>query len=252
MILEQGASVLEGIVWCLAEYVQLPLGQRIVGGGAAALLLIAVLYLKSSSSAFKARLLQTAVAVLSATSMSISLTMGHSMPEMEFLFLWLPLAGWLSAVAVWLFNKQIIFSAYKPFAFPAELNEKVCLMASRLGLSEPVEAGVFDSGKIEVLSSAGRRHAILVSVGALEAFSQKQLEAVLFHELAHLKNEDSVWKTVCTAGLFSVFAPFAAALRKLAVLHQEECANALALAAYKRHYRSAQKAFLESQKALSQ
>ncbi len=243
MVLENAATVLEGIAWCLAEYVKMPVGQRIVGTGLLLVFSLLAYNFVSKDARTRARVLQAIVAVLSATSMAISLTMGHSMPEMEFLFLWLPLAGWLSVAALYLLNKQIQFAAFKPIAFPNKLRDKTLSLALELGVVGPIEVGVFDSGKIEVLSSAGSTKTILVSLGALEALSHKELEAVLFHELVHLKHDDSLYKMVCTAGLFTVFAPLALAAKRISAAHQETYASSIARAAYPRHFNSASRTF---------
>ena len=245
-MIENTAMVVEGIAWCLSEYVQMPLGQRIVGASVAAILLMSAFYFSTSSSSSKARALQCMIAVLSACSMAISLTMGHHMPEMEFLFFWMPLAGWLAVAAAYAFNKAIYFAAYKPVAFPQKLQQKARLLARKMGIGSNVQVAVFDSGKLEILSSSGRSNVILVSMGALEALSRKQLEAVLFHEMVHLQKQDSLWKCVLTAGLLSVFAPAALALKQLVCAHQEAHADSLTEAAYPTHFHNAQKAFAQA------
>ena len=242
-MIANAVNLLEGIAWCLSEYVSMPLGQRIVGVAALSIAALAVYYLHSDDARSRAKALQAVVTVLSGASISMGLTMGHQMPEMEFLLVWMPLAGWASVTLVYLFNKAIYLKAFKPVAFPPELSRKALALGAEVGLAKPATVCVFDSGKIEAFSVAGRENLVFVSLGAMEALSQGELDAVLFHELVHLKHEDSLYKLACTAGLFSVFAPFSLMLRRLAAAQQEMAANASTAAAYAQNLESAQKVF---------
>ncbi len=248
--MEQAEMVLNGIAWCLAAYLQMPLGQRIVGAAIVALAGLAWYYaLEGKNPRKRARAMQASVAVLSMLSITIGATMGHPMPEMELLFVWLPIAGWLAAGIVWLLNKQIYFAAFKPIAFPSELQAKMEKISSYYGMAAPCVA-VFDSAKIEVFSSAGRQTTILVSIGAIEALSKKELETVLLHEAAHLKHQDSLYKLVCTAGLFTVFAPLAALLKKWSSWETEIAVAAAIPKSRLKHHRAAERKYLRFKEEL--
>ncbi|MBI5035821.1 M48 family metalloprotease [Candidatus Micrarchaeota archaeon] len=67
--------------------------------------------------------------------------------------------------------------------------------AREMGMAAP-DVLVVDSGKPEAYSVRGLKPTIFVSVGMLEVLSKKELEAVVIHELCHLKEDSHALKNV--------------------------------------------------------
>lgn len=53
---------------------------------------------------------------------------------------------------------------------------------------------------------ANRRYTIAASIGLLESLSEKEVEACLAHEVAHLKNRDFIVRAIATVSKLAVFA----------------------------------------------
>lgn len=79
---------------------------------------------------------------------------------------------------------------------------------ARVGLPE---VGIYDSPEINAFATGWNRNKALVAVssGLLEAMNQDELEGVLAHEMAHVKNGDMVTMTLIQ-GIINTFVIFAA------------------------------------------
>ncbi|MEM4254754.1 MAG: M56 family metallopeptidase [Candidatus Norongarragalinales archaeon] len=80
--------------------------------------------------------------------------------------------------------------------------------ARRLKLSKTPELRSLDSGKPSAFTLGFFNPSIFVSVGMQETLNKKEIEAVLLHELAHVKNASSWFKF--SSALLKAFSPFAA------------------------------------------
>ena len=74
-----------------------------------------------------------------------------------------------------------------------EIAGMVSLYSSRLGMRQP-KVLLVDDQKPVAFSTAGLQPTIFVSVGLLELLTKKEAEAVLLHELSHLKNSNQLFK----------------------------------------------------------
>jgi len=89
-----------------------------------------------------------------------------------------------------------------------QLQDFVDEEAKRLKLSKAPKVFSFDSGKPFAFSLSFFKPRVFVSVGMQEVLRKKELEAVLLHELAHIKNASSWFKF--SSSLLKAFSPFAA------------------------------------------
>lgn len=115
-------------------------------------------------------------------------------------------------------------------------NKKISRMAGQAGISQP-KIFVLDTAK-PIAFSHGK--SIFVSVGMHELLSQKETEAVLLHELGHIKNRSSAKKfSALLARLVSPLAFFYPLGRHIA--REEKRADDFAVRAQKtrQHLRSA-------------
>ena len=80
--------------------------------------------------------------------------------------------------------------------------------AKRLKLSRTPRVYSVDSGKPFAYSLSFFKPRIFMSVGMQEVLSKKELEAVLLHELAHVKNASTWFKF--SSSILKAFSPFAA------------------------------------------
>lgn len=79
--------------------------------------------------------------------------------------------------------------SYKVQALAVEWEVKVKAISRQLGLRRPVQ--LFESALVKVPMVIGwMKPAILLPIGALNALSVQQVEAILAHELAHIKRHD--------------------------------------------------------------
>ena len=125
---------------------------------------------------------------------------------------------------------------------PQEIQDFVGNEARRLKLGKTPEVFSFDSGKPFAFALSFLKPRIFISVGMQEILSKKELEAVLLHELAHIKNASPLSKFSST--LLKAFSPFAA-LRNFgfSIDAEEDKADAYAAARQKtrKYLRSAKR-----------
>ncbi|MBO3810266.1 MAG: M48 family metalloprotease [Candidatus Brockarchaeota archaeon] len=107
-----------------------------------------------------------------------------------------------------------------------ELSKKLGINPPRIGLVEDLRPNAFTVGY-------GRRTMLVFSLGILQTLNERELAAVTAHELAHVKNNDFLFKTVSVSlTLLSFFNPFAyfasaTAQREREILADEEGAQIL-------------------------
>lgn len=107
-----------------------------------------------------------------------------------------------------------------------ELSKKLGINPPKIGLTEDLRPNAFTVGY-------GRRTMLVFSLGILKTLKEKELAAVAAHELAHVKNNDFLFKTLSVAlALISFFNPFAyfasaTAQRERETLADEESARIL-------------------------
>ncbi len=65
--------------------------------------------------------------------------------------------------------------------------------AEHFGTSQPTVYSLNEATPV-AYSITNVKPAVFLSVGLLEILNKKELEAVLFHELYHIKNKSSIWK----------------------------------------------------------
>lgn len=84
-----------------------------------------------------------------------------------------------------------------------ELSGRLGIDPPRIGLVEDLRPNAFTVGY-------GRRTMLVFSLGILKTLKERELAAVAAHELAHVKNNDFLFKTISVAlALLSFFNPFA-------------------------------------------
>jgi heat shock protein HtpX len=89
---------------------------------------------------------------------------------------------------------------------PMWLRETVLGLANRANVSCP-EVCLVDSGTPQAFTVRARsKHVIALSVGMLECFETKEIEACIAHEIAHIKNNDSTIRFLATLGKIAVFS----------------------------------------------
>jgi len=107
-----------------------------------------------------------------------------------------------------------------------ELSRRLGINPPRIGLVEDLRPNAFTIGH-------GQRTMLIFSLGMLKTLKERELAAVAAHELAHVKNNDSLFKTASVAlALLSFFNPFAyfasaTAQREREILADEEGARIL-------------------------
>ncbi len=107
-----------------------------------------------------------------------------------------------------------------------ELSKRLSINPPRIGLVEDLRPNAFTVGY-------GGGTMLVFSLGILKTLKEKELAAVTAHELAHVKNNDFLFKTVSAALTFlSFFNPFAyfasaTAQREREILADEEGAQIL-------------------------
>lgn len=97
---------------------------------------------------------------------------------------------------------------YEKFSFkaPSDLQDFVDEESKRLNLSKKPAVFSFDSGKPFAFSLSFFKPRIFLSVGMQEVLSKKEVEAVLLHELAHIRNASSWFRF--SSSLLKAFSPF--------------------------------------------
>jgi len=78
---------------------------------------------------------------------------------------------------------------------------------SRAAKIRTPDVAIVDSGNPTAFTvRANRRYTIAASVGLLESLSEKEVEACLAHEVAHLKNRDFIVRALATIAKLALFA----------------------------------------------
>lgn len=106
-------------------------------------------------------------------------------------------SGIISAV-VWKYGNASVLRKFAP-RNPAEseswLQDYVGLLAKFEGVRE-IRVGIVDTAVSLAMAVGGKHRTILVSTGLLTLLERDELEAVVAHELMHLKHHDSEFKVV--------------------------------------------------------
>ncbi|MEK6954388.1 MAG: M48 family metalloprotease [Candidatus Micrarchaeota archaeon] len=97
--------------------------------------------------------------------------------------------------------------------------------ARKLGIRIP-NLRIIDSQKPVAYSVSGLNCAVFLSIGMLETFSRKELEAVLLHELSHLQRRSPLLKI--SSSIMNVFSPIARTVPSYDLLTEEESADGFA------------------------
>jgi len=109
---------------------------------------------------------------------------------------------WLRLMGGWLTATRMRSSMVRPA--PPEWQQTLARLGERIGVSRPVR--LLASGLVDVPTVVGwLRPVVLVPAGALAGLAAEQLEAVLMHELAHIRRHDylvNMLQSVAEALLF--------------------------------------------------
>ncbi len=98
------------------------------------------------------------------------------------------------------------FPALQFFDPPAQLVQTVKKLANRAGIAAP-EIRLVDSGVPSAFTvRVNRKYAIAASVGLLESFNDREVEACVAHEISHLKNGDFTLRSIATIAKIALFA----------------------------------------------
>lgn len=94
---------------------------------------------------------------------------------------------------------------------PGWLAHKVKELASRAGLPATPEVGIYEGQELNAFATGPTRSRSLVAVstGLLDNMNDREIEAVLGHEIAHIKNGDMV-TMVLLQGIINTFVMFIA------------------------------------------
>ena len=115
---------------------------------------------------------------------------------------------------------------------PTWLREIVLGLANRANVSCP-EVCLVDSGTPQAFTvRAKSKYIIALSVGMLECFCTKEVEACIAHEMAHIKNNDFTIRFLATLGKVAVFSKpvsylIEAAIYRAREFHADETAASL-------------------------
>ncbi|HYT01148.1 MAG TPA: M48 family metalloprotease [Thermoplasmata archaeon] len=104
-------------------------------------------------------------------------------------------SGIISAI-VWKYGNASVlrrFAPRKPGEDESWLQEYVRLLAKFEGVDD-VQVGIVQSAATLAIAVGGKQRTILVSTGLLSLLEQDEVEAVVAHELMHLKHHDSEFK----------------------------------------------------------
>lgn len=110
-------------------------------------------------------------------------------------------------MAKWLMGVQLI----EPQGHHAKLYQMVEYLARDAGLPSVPEVGIFSSPEMNAFATGPtkRRSLVAVSSGLLNQMNEKELEAVLGHEISHIANGDMVTMTLIQ-GIVNAFVMFLA------------------------------------------
>jgi heat shock protein HtpX len=144
---------------------------------------------------------------------SAHLTPLSPFPTLQTVNLAIALGGILAAVGAALFinfwklrSMSRTFPELELLDTPVELSQSVSRLASRAGIASP-ELWLIDSGLPSAFTvQANYRHSVAVSVGLLESLDDKEIEACIAHEIAHLKNNDFTIRFLATLAKVALFA----------------------------------------------
>lgn len=116
------------------------------------------------------------------------------------------------AISKWMAKRSMGVRVIEQPANPTEqwLVSTVRAQAQQAGIGMP-EVGIFDSPQPNAFATGARRDAALVAVssGLLRSMNQKEVEAVLAHEVSHVANGDMVTLTLIQ-GVVNTFVIFLA------------------------------------------
>ncbi|SRR5712691_1376420 len=119
-------------------------------------------------------------------------------------------SGVISAM-VWKYGNAAVlrkFAPRNPIAGESWLQEYVGTLAKFEGVSE-TRVGIVDSTATLAMAVGGKHRTVLVSAGLLNLLQRDEVEAVVAHEVMHLKHHDAEFK-VCSRVLSRIlfFDPF--------------------------------------------
>jgi heat shock protein HtpX len=112
------------------------------------------------------------------------------------------------------------------------LREIVSGLADRANVSRP-EVYLVDSGTPQAFTVRSKSKSVIaLSVGALECFETKEIEACIAHEIAHIENNDFMIRFLATLGKVAVFSKpmsylIEAAIYRMCEFHADRTAASL-------------------------
>ena len=162
-----------------------------------------------ADAAYQIRSVPPAVPTVTAATSSASVRMtasslrpGQFLPWVVVVWLTGAMAFWVRLVGGWVAAARMRSVLVRPA--PPEWQQVLGRLAARVGLSRPVRLLV--SALVQVPSVVGwLRPVVLVPVGALSGLPPEHLEALLAHELAHIRRHDylvNILQSVAEALLF--------------------------------------------------
>lgn len=119
---------------------------------------------------------------------------------------------------------------HKTYAAGKKWDEKLAVLAEKLGLSQPVK--IMQSGIAQAPMAVGHfKPLILIPLGLLNGLSNAEVEAILSHELAHIKRKDylvNILQSFIEIAFF--FNPAVLWVSQLIKTEREHCCDDLAIA----------------------
>lgn len=106
------------------------------------------------------------------------------------------------------------------------LLHKVAELASRAGLPKTPEVGIFEAAELNAFATGPTqsRALVAVSTGLLNHMNDREIEAVVGHEIAHIKNGDMV-TMVLLQGIINTFVMFIARIIAFAISNSSRDEN---------------------------
>jgi uncharacterized protein (TIGR03435 family) len=162
-----------------------------------------------ADSAYRLRNVPTAASSVGATDLSPSLRTAASSVEPAQLLSWVVVIWLIGAIAFWvrLAGGWVVAARMRSMLVrpaPPEWQQVLGRLSARIGLSRPVRLLV--SALVQVPTVVGwLRPVVLVPVGALSGLPPDHLEALLVHELAHIRRHDylvNILQSIAEALLF--------------------------------------------------